>query len=117
MVINTAVLCVPATVASQTIRRQQLVDRPTCSYPSFDREARKRFVNRYVVELEKAGFEVFTCPDVVRDQILVKVRKGNIMYCKAVNSEYFTNDLCIDLILRELVRKVENAFSELKETK
>lgn len=118
--INPAVLCVPAMAASSVVRRQQESTQHACCEPlpdKVDREARKRYVERYVEELTKAGFEVWTCPDFVEDRTIIKVLKGDFMYCTSIDNVYFTNDLCITHEIRELVRRVEDAIAEKEKEK
>lgn len=113
--INPAILCVPAMSASSVVRRQQESTQHACCEPlpdKVDREAHKRYVERYVEELTKAGFEVCTSQDFMDDRTIIKVRKGDIMYRTSVDNLYFTNDLCITHEIRELVRKVEDAIAE-----
>lgn len=110
--INPAVLSVPAMVASQTVRRQQSSPCWESYTPTVDREARKTMVDYYVEELREAGFEVYTCQDVIDDKVLIKVRKGDIMYCTSIDNVYYADELCLTHRIRELVRKVENAFNE-----
>lgn len=118
--ISAAILCVPAMSASSTVRRQQENQQHTCCEPlpdKVDREARKRYIERYVEELTKAGFEVCTSQDFMDDRTIIKVRKGDIMYCTSVDNLYFTNDLCITHEIRDLVRRVEDAFAEKEREK
>lgn len=118
--ISPAVLCIPAMAASSVVRRQQESQNHTYCEPlpdKVDREARKRYVEKYVDELITAGFEVWTCPDFVDDRMIIKVRKGDIMYCTSVDNVYFTNDLCITHEIRDLVRRVEDAIAEKEREK
>lgn len=115
--INPAVLCVPAIIASQNIRRQQATDRlerVDCSYPILDSEARKLYVDYYINELIEAGFEVHTCPDVIDDHIIIQVRKGDIGYRASIDNAYFMDDFCLTHEIRQLVNRVENEFNRLK---
>lgn len=118
--INPAVLCVPAMVASNAARRQRENNQHGYCGPLPDRvdhKARKRYVEQYVDELIAAGFEVETCEDFVDDRTIIKVRNGDIMYCTSVDNVYFTNDLCMAYEIRELVRRVENAIAEKEKEK
>lgn len=113
--INPAILCVPAMVASNVARRQREAQHHECFGPlsdKVDREARKRYVERYVEELQEAGFEVRTCHDVIDDRTIIDVRRGNVAYRTSVDNVYFTNDLSLTYEIRELVRKVENAIAK-----
>ena len=121
--INPAILCVPAMAASNAVRRQQASNHHGYSEPIPDRvdrearEARKRYAEYYVDELQKAGFEVWTCEDVIDDRTIIKVRKGDIMYCTSVDNVYFMDDLCLTYEIRHLVRRVENAIAEKEKEK
>lgn len=113
--INTACLVVPGVAASLAVRRQQpITGQARISYPSIDRDACKKFVERYITELRAEGFEVCIEDDAMNDQILVRVRKGSVMYCESVSCLDFEQSVCMDYILRKLVGNVENAFNELE---
>jgi hypothetical protein len=111
--INTPVLCVPAMVAGGVARRNS--DNRLAysgSTPSSSRSDHRRYVEYYVEELEKEGFEVTTCPDPLKCQPIIRVKRGDLVMQVYVNDLYFADDLCLTHEIRELVRRVENAFAE-----
>lgn len=118
--INPAPFMVPAMVANQTIRRQQSNTHGTYLGPlpdKVDRKARKRYVEYYVDELRKEGFEVLTWADVIDDRTIIEARKGNIAYRTSVGNVYFMDDLWLANEIRDLVRNVENAIAEKEKEK
>ena len=111
--INTPVLCVPAMVASGVARRNS--DNRLAysgSTPSSSRSEHRRYVEYYVEELEKEGFEVATCPDPLTCQTIIRVKRGDVAMQVYVNDLYLADDLFLTHEIRELVRRVENAFAE-----
>ena len=66
-------------------------------------------VECYIHELRKEGYEVSFAYDVFKDQLFIRVKKGNQRFCEIVEIVYGYSPFIIKMVIRDLVNRIENS--------